>query len=438
MHKFFYNSFLAFVSSTYLERFHRKNQTWGQIYFWLHRCSCNRRLVALVFITLAIAATVFTGIGIKNALLPTGSHDFQWTPTHDLLIGANPYAEFLQWQADGHEHTPPHFLNHSPSYPASVYVMLSPLAMLDWQSAKLVWLCINLGLIALLLLGLQRTFPLQTPTLFVGIALLFLCSTPVRASLGAGQHNFLSLAAFIWAWHFAASPGKSSQRLSGLLLSIAWIKYSLTFPLTLLFICRGNWKPVVIASIIHTFLTLIAALQMGMWPHEFFFSSVAVVLMGDGTGFLNLVALSMKLQLPLAVAVTLILAATGYMVWILQRINCQDDLLLLTLLGLFSCAIFYHHGYDFVVLLFGAWAIARRSIQGIQANACAALLALAWGIQWLVTEIAPYLGTTGFITIQITDSLLVVAFYCTLSLIWSNLLSTAIKRKVSEKIALPF
>lgn len=405
---------------------------------WPRQAVAGRILVIGFIVAMATLATAFIGTGVKNALTPTGSHDFQWIPAKELLAGRNPYADFMQWKENGNEYTPPHFLNQSPSYPASVYVLLTPMAALDWPTAKLAWLCANLCLIVILLTGLQRVFPLRNNTLFVAIALLFLCSTPLRASLGAGQLNFLSLAAFIWAWHFAQTPGASNARISGLLLAVAWVKYSLTFPLTLLFICRGKWKPVIFASIIHAALTVAAAVQLGMWPHEFFLSSVQVVLMGDGTGFLNLVAISMKLKLPMIMAIAFIVATTAYIVRLLPRMQSEDDMLLMTFLGLFSCAVFYHHGYDFIVLLLCAWSIARKTVTGVPAIATVTLLVLAWVGQWLAHEIAPQLGTIGPIAANITDNLLVASFYCTLALVWRSLHVSPVLKKQPDSVALSF
>lgn len=441
MHKFLYNSLLVSLGVPNMEQ-SQKNHTLAviirSVFARLQHLLSNRVFMALLLLTLAASAVMFVGIGAKNALSPIGSHDFQWTPTRDLVAGVSPYSDFLRWKAEGNEHTPPHFLNQSPSYPASVYVLLTPFATLDWPTAKLTWLIINLVLVGFLLLGLQRLYPLKSPAVFALVALTFLCSTPLRASLGAGQLNFLSLAAFVWAYHFAKHPGTSSKYIAGTLLALAWVKYSLTFPLTLLFICRGRWKPVIIASLIHAALTITAAVQIGMWPHEFFFSSVEVVLMGDGTGFLNLVALSMTLNLPMGVALSTIAAATAYVFWTLPRISATDDLLLMTFLGLFSCAVFYHHGYDFIVLILCAWALARQQLKGASAYACGFLIALAWAGQWLAHELAPFLGKSGLIAAQIADSLLVIVFYCALALVWSSLHFSQARGKNPKVAALPF
>ncbi len=377
----------------------------------------NRTVLLIVALVLTICATTFVGIGARNALLPSGSHDLQWTPSRDLVAGVNPYHNFLQWKNDGNELTPPHFLNQSPSYPASVYVLLSPVALLDWPLAKLTWLVFNLGLIALIIAGLQRTFPIQSPIVLFTVVAIFLCSTPLRASLGAGQINLLSIAAFLWSYHFAQKQGVGNARLSGMLLAVAWVKYSLTFPLSLIFINQKNWRPLCIAIAIHSVLTVIAALQLNLWPQQFFFSSVEVVLMGSGTGFLNLSALAMKLHLPTVVAlftIGTIMLATGIHI---SRLSNADPLPMLALLALFSYAVFYHHEYDFVVLILLAWCIARRQLSVSAAIASTALITLSWGGLWLASEVQPALGITGDILVTVTEVLMVAAFYSTLFLL---------------------
>lgn len=395
----------------------------------VHDGSTNNRariLSAIGFSLLVILAVLFVGTGANNALSPNGSHDFQWTPAKDLIDGINPYRDFMQWREQGNTSVPPHFLNQSPSYPASTYVMLSPFAHLDWDLAKRAWLITNLALIGLLVLGMQKTFPVKKPAILALLALAFLIASPLRTSLGAGQHNFLSLAAFIWAYYFVQN-GRNTT-LSGVLLAVAWVKYSLTFPLTLIFLRRGSIKPVLIASAIHAFLTCIAAWRIGMWPHEFFFSSVSVVLMGDGTGFLNLIALCMNLNLPLHVPLIAISIATVSVTVALLHYRDTDTLKVLAFLGLFSCAVFYHHGYDFVVLLFCAWALAQNKLHGATAASTAFLLGMAWVGHWFVSELSPLLG------IQLTtaaDYLLISVFYCTLFLMARSIYTNHTASKVA-------
>lgn len=358
---------------------------------------------------MAVLAVVFISTGVKNALAPSGSHDFQWTPSKDVVDGIDPYRDFITWNELGNDAVPPHFLNQSPSYPASTYILLSPFAHFEWETAKLLWVSANLIFIGLLLIGMQKVFPVHSPTILAVLGLSFLIASPLRISLGAGQHNFISLAAFIWAYYFAHTG--QNKGLAGLLLSVAWIKYSLTFPLTLIFLKRGTFKPVIIAAGIHAILTCIAAWRIGMWPHEFFFSSVKVVLMGDGTGFLNLIALSMTLNLPLAIPLLFIGMATLAVTWMLYRNEEADPALVLTFLGLFSCAVFYHHGYDFIVLLLCAWLLARGGLEGALRYSTICLLATAWVGHWLTKEFAPIIGPYPEICV---NYILMCVFYYTM------------------------
>lgn len=374
--------------------------------------SSAKTMLAIGVGALIVLAALFVGTGMQNALSPAGSHDFQWTPSKDVVDGVNPYREFMTWKEQGNASVPPHFLNQSPSYPASTYILLSPFAHFEWETAKSIWLVANLIFIALLLLGMQKVFPVSSPTILVLLVLSFLIASPLRTSLGAGQHNFISLAAFIWAYYFAHTG--SNKSLSGILLAVAWIKYSLTFPLTLIFLRRETYKPVLFAAAIHAVLTCIAAWRIGMWPHEFFFNSVQVVLMGDGTGFLNLIAMCMNLELPLPVPLTIIAIASVAAAYALHRNKDADPLLVMAFLGMFSCAVFYHHGYDFVVLLMCAWALAQGSLQGIARHATVCLLAIAWIGQWFAQELTTLIGPYPAMCI---DYLLVSVFYYTLFLL---------------------
>ena len=373
------------------------------------RSPSAKACMALFLSGLVILATLFIATGVKNALAPGGSHDFQWTPSKDIVDGVNPYRDFITWQEQSNDGVPAHFLNQSPSYPASTYILLSPFTHFEWETAKTLWLMANLTFIGLLLLGMQKVFPVSSPTVLALLVLSFLLASPLRISLGAGQHNFISLAAFIWAYYFAHN-GKN-KTLSGLLLSVAWIKYSLTFPLTLIFLRRGTLKPVIIAAAVHAILTCIAAWRINMLPHEFFFSSVQVVLMGDGTGFLNLIALSMNMQLPLPIPLTFISLASVAVVLLLYRNSTADPILVLAFLGLFSCAVFYHHGYDFVVLLMCAWLLAQGKLQGMIKYSTICLLGFAWLGQWLGKELA-----LSSVPQMCIDGLLVMVFYYTVFL----------------------
>ena len=141
----------------------------------------------------------------------------------------------------------------------------------------------------------------------------------------------------------------------------------------------------------------------------------------------------MNLDLPLtptlaAIALTTAIATIG-----LIRYKSPNELLVMAFLGLLSCAVFYHHGYDFVVLIFCAWALARRELQGIgtvMTTFC--LLLLAWVGQWLATELSPYLGNG---LVVFADYLLISVFYYTLFLIGKSIYQ---RRVAFKTVNVPF
>lgn len=426
MHKLLYNSLLISIAYPKFQQYRGDhfapvaNAAKG----FAKRLSHNRLARLALLLLLIVSAIGFLGVGAQNALKPTGSHDLQWTPVRALVNGINPYAEFMQWKDNDFELTPPHYLNQSPSYPASAYVILAPLAALDWNDAKVIWMAANFLFTALLIAGLQKLYPIPAKTLLIFVVLMFLCASPLRRSIAAGQHNLLSLAAFIWAYYYSQRNTKSSVYISSIFLSIAWIKYSITFPLTLLFVARGRYKPILFASAIHAILTAIAAWKIGQWPHEFFFDSVQVVLMGEGTGFFSISALAIKLNLPVIVAIATIVLAGFYVLRNLPKHEYSDDLKLLSFLALFSFAVFFHHGYDFIVLIFCAWALANHSLKGSCATGIMAVLFLAWYGQWAALELSLQVAAFGAFLPLVVELALIVALYSTLWLIWTHLRCT--------------
>jgi len=268
---------------------------------------------------------------------------------------------------------------------------------------------------------LQKQFPIRQPILLALVLTFFLCSTPLRASLGAGQMNFLSLAAFLWAYDFAQRKDGINQGISGALLAIAWAKYSLTFPLTLIFVNQRNWRPIAVATCIHIALTFFAAYKMNLYPQEFFFSSVAVVLMGSSTGFANVSALAMSLHIPTPFAMAIISLALLSTAWFVAKMQNVQPLALMSFLAMISFALFYHHNYDFIVLIFLAWCIATEKLCTSATFASLALLFVSWCGLWLASEIQMFFGISTDIVVSTATLLQIIAFYGAVFFLSTNL-----------------
>jgi hypothetical protein len=113
-------------------------------------------------------------------------------------------------------------------------------------------------------------------------------------------------------------------------------------------------------------------------------------------------------------AIVTVMIAVGVQI---SRLPNADPLPLLASMGLFSYAVFYHHPYDFIVLILLAWCIARKQLGAPAVIASTSLIVLSWGGLWLVNEIQPALGVAGNVLVSITEVLMIAAFYSTLFLL---------------------
>ena len=182
-----------------------------------------------LLVVLILAAIVSVYQGYSNAQKIDGSDDFQWSPAVLFLEGINPYAHQLDGNVDGRI-----ILSQRPNYAHGLYVLLSPLALLEYTKATAAWAVLGIiaSLLTLLLIG--REFKL-TPISLLICGLLFFCSTPFRNSIGNGQQSILSLFAFslLFLQH---------KNVGSFLSGISYFKYSFAPPVAFyIFISRG-WK----------------------------------------------------------------------------------------------------------------------------------------------------------------------------------------------------
>ena len=183
----------------------------------------------ILLIVLILAAIVSVCQGYSNAQKIDGSDDFQWSPAVLFLEGINPYVHQLDGNADGRI-----ILSQRPNYAHGLYILLTPLALLEYAKATTVWAALGIiaSLITLLLIG--REFKL-TPMGLLICGLIFLCSTPFRNSIGNGQQSVLSLFAFslLFLQH---------KNFGSLLSGISYFKYSFAPPIAFYIAISRGWK----------------------------------------------------------------------------------------------------------------------------------------------------------------------------------------------------
>jgi hypothetical protein len=184
----------------------------------------------------------------EEALYASG--DFQWTPTKEFLQRNNPYETFLSGNL---------FLAQMPLYPLTGYILLIPYAVLEWQYAKAAWALTNYLMTFVFLYCLQKLWKIENKMLVIFLCCAFLISGPYRNVIRYGQHDLFVLALFM----SAVILSKKNKAAAGVLLGLSWFKYSTTFPLSLFFIFKKKWKPVLIGIL--TQCLLFAGVCLWLW-----------------------------------------------------------------------------------------------------------------------------------------------------------------------------
>lgn len=285
--------------------------------------------------------------GVMNATAHSGSKDFQWSIARYLLEHKNPFRLYLEFKR-GHSSNSPFVATETPVYPASAEVLLWPLAALDYSTAKWIWAFLN-GIFAVgcvVLLG--RIAGLNSPPVLLSLVGLFLASTPVRTTIGNGQQGLWSLFFFLAA---VDCQQRKKTTLAGIFLAASWLKYTVTAPLSLIFLKSGWRAPAVIAAGLHVALTLF----LGAWIQESPYSVLLAPFMLSGTAqnasMFDVMAIATYLGAPSiawSAPVGILLFLTGAVVVVRSKANVVAVLSLLSMIALLWS---YHWQYDYFVLV---------------------------------------------------------------------------------------
>jgi len=306
--------------------------------------------ILLILFTLFTLLSIYIGF-TSGAFKDGRSQDYQWGPSKILMEHHNPYQQYAEFKEGKIEN--PFMMSQAPNYPASAYIFLWPYAAMDWNMAKLAWAVSNLIFTILILIGLQRLFPIKKKKILFFIVLLFLGGASWRTVLGNGQHALFVMASFIWALIYS----KDKPILSGILLAISWFKYTITFPLTLFFIYKKSYKAIVVSTLVHILLTLFVAYWINQPIMDFFFGPIQTAMTATNIGEIDIFGIVKRFDIPISLAYLSIAIILYFVVNIFTKKgnNKSSDLMLLSFLSLLSLIIFFHLGYDFVLLILPLW-----------------------------------------------------------------------------------
>jgi arabinofuranan 3-O-arabinosyltransferase len=245
---------------------------------------------------------------------------------------------------------------------------LLPLGALPWAVAKPAWAVVTLAATGMLYWCARTDLAprLDSRLLAFGF-LLLLISTPYRNVLSNGQEAIFAVATFAMALRQAR---RGQTAIAGLFLALSWFKYTLTFPLSLVFVARRDWRVLAVAAATHAVLTLAAAWWTGtdLVASTFGFFAVARLAIDYRFGFLDVNSIAAHLALPYALAAVAAVALAAAGLVLAWRLRDRDEPLLLAVTSLMAMAAFYHFSYDCVIfvfpLLYVLQAMARGAVRG--------------------------------------------------------------------------
>jgi hypothetical protein len=254
--------------------------------------------------------------------------------------------------------------------PSLLYI-LTPYALLPYIPARILWLITNLLSTGVIIGILRYTFMKRTDErLYPVFMMLMLAGTPWRNQLGVGQHTLFAVACFLLAVLVSdtgdgAEDGAFQDRKrkalrivgAGLLLSLSYLKYTVTAPLALYFIYRRRWKEFAISLVPHIVLTGVAAYELKAPYFDMLTKPLKVASALTGEGSIDVGALTRGASWTVVVTglIMLFILAAALM------LPDGNDELFISTAALLALVMTYHRTYDFfiMIIVFGYFATGR-------------------------------------------------------------------------------
>lgn len=328
--------------------------------------------------------------GVRNSI--RHSLDFQWSPARLLAQHVDPWTVYLAGD-------PRHriLLNQVPNYLHELYVAMLPLGYLPLLPAKLLWAAINIVLVLVSCWCVVKLYELDKPRAWL-LTILVLTGTPFRVTIGNGQITAVVLASLA-LWAVVTS---SSAR--GLLLGIAWSKYSVPPVLAVFLLLRRRWRLLFASAL----LPLAGFFFFHEWLPTPFWTLLAepfrCAAHNVSPGLANMMAVSeIALRRPplfqtvadafylstragwadFIPGICAVVLAIAMAVYFFARGRNVDGRIQLACLTAASLLCFKHQIYDFLLLIF-CLAIALRSGRSVARNWLLLLIGYFWYAERLV------------------------------------------------------
>ena len=291
-----------------------------------------------LLIYLLIIVSIFSFINTVSKGLINGC-DFQWQPSVLLWEGINHYQKFIiNGKGD--------FLCQNGEYAHLLHVLFYPFTLFKWETARLLWLSVNIIFIFLIPILICKSLKLSKyKTIF--LLLIFITCYPSRMTLNYGQQS-------LFVMFFMMLPFIFSNKLSNLFSGLSYVKYSTGYVLFLNFLASKQYMNFILAAIPYFIGWTIYFFVTNSDPIVNFFEPIQLSLNkgyvrdADIYSLINIYFLTAK-NLYFKLSTLFLLFIINFLLLIKINKN-NDNFFKMSLVFLCPLIFFPHSNYDYVLL----------------------------------------------------------------------------------------
>ena len=285
-----------------------------------------------------VIISIFSFIDTVSKGLVNGC-DFQWQPAVLFWEGVNHYQKFIiNGKGD--------FLCQNGEYAHLLHVLYYPFILFKWETARMVWLGVNIIFIFLIPILICKSFKLSKYKTIL-LLLIFITCYPSRMTLNYGQQS-------LFVMFFMMLPFIFFNRVSSIFSGLSYVKYSTGYIVFLNFLASKQYKYFILASIPYFVGWLIYFSVSSSDPLINFFEPIQLSLKkgyirdADIFSLINIYFVPAK-ELYFKLSIMLIIFIINFI--LLIKINKNNDTFFkMSLVFICPLIFFPHSNYDYVLL----------------------------------------------------------------------------------------
>lgn len=291
-----------------------------------------------IFLYFLVIISIFSFINTVSKGLVNGC-DFQWQPAVLFWDGVNHYQKFIiNGKGD--------FLCQNGEYAHLLHVLYYPFILFKWETARMVWLGVNIIFIFLIPILICKSFKLSKYKTIL-LLLIFITCYPSRMTLNYGQQS-------LFVMFFMMLPFIFFNKVSSIFSGLSYVKYSTGYIVFLNFLASKQYKYFILASIPYFVGWLIYFSVTSSDPLINFFEPIQLSLKkgyirdADIFSLINIYFVPAK-ELYFKLLILFIIFIINFI--LLIKINKNNDTFFkMSLVFICPLIFFPHSNYDYVLL----------------------------------------------------------------------------------------